>query len=354
MSIAGITHVGEFHYVHHTTSGAQYVDPNELAHRVIAAAGHIGIRITLLRVAYERGGHGVPPSVAQARFVDPSVADYLERVEALRRRYVDSEMVKVGVAPHSVRAVSRPWLEAIAQYALDANVVAHVHACEQRRELEECRAEHGVGPIQLLEDTGLLRPEHTLVHATHLTEHDLDLLEQRRPSICACPTTERNLGDGFLPTMPLIERAIPICLGTDSQAEINLWTEARLIEYHERLRREQRNVLASSLRHALSDDADRAETAQVLWPMLGENGGRALGHSTGALLSGAPADFSVIDLANVALAGVQAEDMRSALVFSSQAGVVRDVYVAGRPIVENGRHPRQSEIVSDFVGLVSD
>jgi formimidoylglutamate deiminase len=353
MAMTGITEVGEFHYIHHQADGTSYTDPNELSHRVIAAARAVGLRITLLKVAYHRGGFGRPASPDQRRFIEADVDTYLTRADALRRHYADDDLINVGLAPHSIRAVPGHWLNQVAQYSEESGCVVHIHACEQRRELEESVAEYGLGPVPVFAERGLLNPRTTLVHGTHLTEDDLSLLERHRPTICACPTTERNLGDGFLPATALSQRRVPISLGSDSQAQIDLWADARLVEYHERLLKERRNVLATTRGVWFDDAAHRLETADVLWPMLNANGARSLGTQTGALSVGRPADFISIDLEDLSIAGATAQTLKSDLVFSLQSRAVRDVFVEGESIIREGIHPLHGQIIGDFRRVVS-
>ncbi len=197
MRAAGYTAVGEFHYL-----GAAE------AFAAAEAAADAGIAIVLLHVAYERGG--------LERMRQPSVAAYLAEVESLR-----AAGIAVGVAPHSVRACSRAWLEEIGRYAASERLPLHVHADEQPREIEECLAEHGCRPIELLADTGCLTARTTVVHATHANDDELDLLAATGARICACPTTEADLGDGFLRVSEVRERAIPLCIGSDSNMRID-------------------------------------------------------------------------------------------------------------------------------------
>ena len=237
MVAAGYVAVGEFHYPHHRPDGTPYDPPNAMADAVAAAAAEAGIELVLLMTAYQRGGAGRPPSEGQRRFCDPSVGAYLSRVEELAGR------CPVGLAPHSVRAVSRPWLEEIARFA-DANgLVVHIHANEQRRELEECAAEYGLAPIELLADVGLLGPRTTLVHVTHVSDRELDLVAEAGATVCACPTTEANLGDGYLPALRMFERGIPLCIGSDSNTVIDPVLELREMEAIARRSSERRNVL---------------------------------------------------------------------------------------------------------------
>src|SRR5699024_3846355 len=158
----------------------------------------------------------------QRRFVEPDVDIYLQRASALREHWADDAAVSVGLAPHSIRAVPAAWLKAMREYAQVEDLALHIHACEQRRETEESIAEYGAPPIAALAGLGLLDERLTLVHGTHLDAREFDLLAQARPTICACPTTERNLGDGFLPARELVRRDVPICLGSDSHTNIDL------------------------------------------------------------------------------------------------------------------------------------
>ncbi|MFW5965995.1 MAG: formimidoylglutamate deiminase [Persicimonas sp.] len=354
MAAAGITTVGEFHYVHHRPDGRPYDDPNELAHRVIRAARDVGVRISLLRVAYHRGGHDRPAEEKQRRFVEPDVETYLERVEALRERWAKKAGVTVGLAPHSIRAVPSGWLEAIGAYADEHGLPLHIHACEQRREIEESRAEYGASPIAVFEELGLLDDHLTIVHGTHVTEDELELLGRRKPTICACPTTERNLGDGFLPALELAERGVPVCLGSDSHTNIDLFEEMRLVEYHERLRRERRNVLAEDLdQPLLGPDARRWSTARALWPMGSLHGARALQLPVGCLEPGCAADFVALDLDHLTMVGAEADSLLAYITLSMTPDAVRDVYVAGEPIIEERHHERRDEIATEMRSVVS-
>jgi formimidoylglutamate deiminase len=219
---AGYTAVGEFHYL-----------GLEEAFAAAEAAEEAGIRIVVLLAAYERGG--LP------RFRQESVAEYLGQVEELRERGIS-----VGVAPHSVRACSSEWLEEIGRYATAEGLPLHVHADEQPREIEECLSEHGLRPIELLDRTDCLSERTTVVHATHANGDELDLLARAGARICACPTTEANLGDGFLPVERVCKRSIGICLGSDSNVRIDPLEELRELEGIARRQSGRRNVLSTS------------------------------------------------------------------------------------------------------------
>jgi formimidoylglutamate deiminase len=218
---AGYTAVGEFHYLGF-----------EEALAAVDAAGDAGIRIVLLLSAYARGG--LP------RFRQESVTEYLREVESLRGRGID-----VGVAPHSVRACPADWLEEIGRYAVAEGLPLHVHADEQPREIEECLAEHGLRPIELLDRTGCLTDGTTIVHATHADGAELDLVSRAGARICACPTTEANLGDGFLPVERVCTRNIGICIGSDSNVRIDPLEELRELEGIARRQAGRRNVIAA-------------------------------------------------------------------------------------------------------------
>lgn len=364
MARAGITAVGEFHYLHHAPDGRPYADANALAHRVIAAARRVGVRIHLLRVLYHRAGPGRIAEPEQRRFIDADVQVALGRVSDLATGWAHDPGVRVGVAPHSVRAVPGAWLRATAEFAAATDRAVHLHACEQRRELAESRAEYGAEPVAVLAEHGLLTPRTTLVHATHLDATALELLATHRPTVCACPTTERNLGDGFLPAAALLARGVPIALGSDSQARIDPWEELRLVEGHARLQAEKRNVLAA---FAPIDGRARRATAAALWPMATEHGRRALAGpgegpsvpdgpaeaSTRPLAPGSVADFVSLDLHDPALLGTTADSLVTALCFSMGPQAVRGVWVGGRPIVVDGRHPEGPAIARDFLRVMA-
>jgi formimidoylglutamate deiminase len=219
MLSAGYTSVTEFHYVHHRPEGTPYEDPNALAKAVALAAEDTGIRLLLLPVAYARDG--LP------RFRDLSVRAFLQRVDDLREWSEGRPLVEIGVGAHSVRAVPRGWLEEIGRYAHREDLRPHIHAGEQPREIEECMAEHGMRPIELLARTGFLGTGTTIVHATHAGERELDLLSEHDASVCACPTTEGNLGDGFLPAQEILERNLRLSVGSDSHVRIDPFEELR-------------------------------------------------------------------------------------------------------------------------------
>ena len=306
MLSAGYTSVTEFHYVHHRPDGTAYEDPNASGKAVALAAEEAGIRLLLLPVAYARGG--LP------RFLDPSVQLFLRRVDELREWAERRPLVEVGVAAHSVRAVPREWLEEIGDYARREGLPLHIHADEQEREIEGCLSEHGVRPIELLAHAGFLGPNTTLVHATHADARELDLLSEHGASVCACPTTEGNLGDGFLPAEEIVDRGIRLSVGSDSHARIDPFEELREIETNARRLSGRRNVLLA--------ESETSPTPYLLRAGWGEAG----------LKTGDPADLIEIDLSHPTLADVEAEDLPSALVFGSGSGVVAGAWVDGQNV----------------------
>ncbi|CAA9461513.1 MAG: Formiminoglutamic iminohydrolase [uncultured Rubrobacteraceae bacterium] len=306
MLSAGYTSVTEFHYVHHRPDGTPYQDPNALAKSVALAAEDAGIRLLLLPVAYARGG--LP------RFRDPSVLAFLQRVDDLRKWSEWRPLVEVGVAAHSVRAVPQGWLEEIGDYARREGLSLHIHADEQGREIEECLSEHGVRPVELLAQTRSLGPHTTVVHATHADGQELDLLAEHGTSVCACPTTEGNLGDGFLPAAEILGRGIRLSVGSDSHVRIDPFEELREIETNARRLSGRRNVLVA--------EDETSPTPYLLRAGWGRVG----------IEPGDPADLVEIDLSHPALADVAAENLPSVLVFGSGSGVVVGTSVDGRNV----------------------
>ncbi len=273
MLAAGYTAVGEFHYL-----GLPE------AHAAVEAAAEAGIEIVLLLSAYARGG--------LERSRQESVADYLSQLEELR-----AAGVRVGLAPHSVRACPRDWLEELGAYAARESLPLHVHADEQPHEIEECLAEHGVRPIELLAETGCLGAHTTVVHATHADAHELDLLAEAGARVCVCPTTEANLGDGFAPVEELCERGIGVCIGSDSNVRIDPLEELRELEGVARRRTGRRGVVSVSSLLSFGSDEGAAALGLSSWPDV------------------------EVDLEHESLAGIETGDVHGALVFGCGADV---------------------------------
>lgn len=335
---AGITAVGEFHYLHHQPNGTPYDQVSELSQRVICAAERVGIRITHLPVAYARGGFKRSTTTQQRRFINESPEQFLSIVEELKQLYDSHPTINIGLAPHSVRAVDIAWLNACGQAAKDWNMPIHIHACEQPRELIECNAEHGCTPIELLAAHHILHERATVVHATHLSKSDVDLISETKSIVCACPTTEANLGDGFVPSRELLTQGVRIALGTDSHAQIDLFQEARLVDMQARLLTQARNPLAQFT----PTNSTQLKTSDVLWPMMTTNGYASLGLHGGTLAPGSLADFIVLDRHHASCFGTRKSDLLSSLILAGQPDMVKAVYVNGEPVIHDGRARTES------------
>ena len=345
MALAGITAVGEFHYLHHAPDGTRYSDPNLLEREVIRAARDVGIRIALLRVAYARSGYQIELNPRQARFIESSPEVYLESLEQLLAApELKDREAWVGVAPHSVRAVPLDYLKTVVEFAKSRGLVVHMHVAEQAAEVSACIEEYGRSPVALLETEGLLSEKFTAVHAIHVTHKAVDALARGRANVCACPTTERNLGDGVVPVDAYFKAGLGVSLGTDSQIQIDLLEDARELEYHLRLQQSARNVLATDD----TDDTDESALARKLFDCATTNGATSIGFDGGTLEPGAPSDFFTVDLDDPSIAGCTVDNLLANIVFSLSRTAVKDVVVGGKRIVADGRHAQQDGIVSAF------
>jgi formimidoylglutamate deiminase len=273
MRAAGYTAVGEFHYLGF-----------EQALTAAEAADAAGVAFVLLYVAYARGG--------LERFRQSSPAEYLNQVERFRERGI-----RVGLAPHSVRACPPDWLKPIGRYSQEHELPLHIHADEQLREIDECLEEHGIRPVELLARSGCLGPRTTVVHATHADDRELDLIAGAGARICACPTTEANLGDGFLPVERVCDRSIGLCIGSDSNARIDPLEELRELEGIARRRTLRRNVISPETLLCFGSDEGAASLGLETWP------------------------DAEVDLDHPSLAGIDESDAFAALVFGCSADV---------------------------------
>ncbi|GAC1399520.1 MAG: formimidoylglutamate deiminase [Ktedonobacteraceae bacterium] len=316
MLSAGYTTVGEFHYVHHQSNGQPYDNPNAMSEAVLAAGRDAGIRVVLLMTAYAQSGFHQPPEEGQRRFCDRIVDAYLQRVDDLRVKGV-----AIGVAPHSVRAVPEQWFRAIADYSRMHNLPLHVHADEQMAEIEQCQAAYKCTPIELLERFGALGPQTTIIHATHANETELALLANYKCTVCVCPTTEGDLGDGIAPYDELMKKDILLAIGSDSNTRLDPIEELRWAEYTARLRYQRRRVLV----------CEKLASPGPLLLDIGTHGGAvALRQETGKLAPGLFADFVTIDLNHPSLYGWTEDDLLDVLFFGVSIDVVQQVWVQGR------------------------
>jgi formimidoylglutamate deiminase len=340
MLLAGYTGVLEFHYLHHGPLGRPYDEPNAMGQAVLEAAAEVGIRICLLETAYARAGAGFAADPAQHRFMDPSVEAFLKRAEGLRARLGNGEwpLASFGLALHSVRAVPRDWLNDLGAWADHGQFPVHMHVAEQPAEVEACLSETGRRPVQLLDQLGLLSPKFTAVHGIHLQEDEIRLLARSGAAVCACPSTEGNLGDGFVPAARLFAAGVPVCLGTDSHASIDPFVEMRELDYRERLRSGTRQGAAGAA--FLLDAASAVGAERGGWEGV-----------VGEMRAGWAADLVVLDGEAPGLCGASAGSLAAHLVVSGSPGLVRDVYVGGKRVVTEGRHEKQEEILRDFAKL---
>lgn len=325
MALAGISCVGEFHYLHHRPGGAPYGDPNAMGEALIAAASDAGIRITLLDTCYLTGGIGRPLAGPQLRFGDGTAGNWARRVDGLHEQTGRSgrSHARVGAAIHSVRAVPREQLRAVASWAREHRAPLHVHLSEQPAENRDCLDAYGMTPARLLAEAGALGALTTAVHATHLTEEDIGLLGTTVTGVCMCPTTERDLADGIGPARDLADAGSPICLGSDQHAVVDLFEEARAVELHERLRTRARgHWTAGELLAAATSGGHHG----LGWP------------EAGRLEPGAYADLVTVALDSVRTAGAAPDHAAEAAVFAATAADVRHVVVSGRQVVRDGRH----------------
>lgn len=343
MLMNGITAVGEFHYLHHASGGGFYENPNLLGETVIRAAVETGIRIDLQRTAYVRAGWRAQPNPGQARFLTPRIEDFIAHTEALRasvKRCEPNGMAWVSIAPHSVRATPIDYLRELNAWARAEGMKIHMHVSEQPAEIEACEAEHGARPIELLHRNGILSDAFTGVHAIHVTDEEIGFLAEAGARICSCPTTERNLGDGIAPADDWSARGVETCYGTDSNIQIDMLEDARELEYHLRLRRVERVVLAN--------EVGRENLAGMLFANATRVGAESIGAPGGTLEPGRAADFFAVDLNDVSIAGAGEESLLSNVVFSGERGAIRDVWVAGKQVIVDGRHASCEEIARGF------
>jgi len=338
MALAGITSVGEFHYVHHDVGGTHYVEPNAMGHAVIDGATDAGIRLTLLDTCYlSSGPDGSPLAGPQQRFGDGTGDRWAQRVEALRQQVATHPSVVVGAALHSVRAVPVEHIPAVVQWAATHSVPLHVHSSEQTREVEQCLAVHGRTPTAVLRDAGALGPRTTAVHATHLTTEDIADIDRTSTGVCFCPTTERDLGDGIGPAPALLAVRGLFSLGSDSHAVIDLFEEARAVELNERLASRVRGVIAADrLLRAATYDGHRA----IGWAEAGE------------LIVGARADFVAVQMDSIRTAGGGATVEN--VVFAAAAPDVTDVVVDGHTVVVDRNHVTVPDLEAELASAISD
>ncbi len=338
---AGYTAVGEFHYLHRDPAGRAYADGTEMSERIVAAAGRAGIGLTLLPVLYLAGGFdGAPPSAAQRRFVT-GVEELLRLVEQLRVRHAANADFRVGIAPHSLRAVPPAALAACLDglAALDGDAPIHIHVAEQEAEVEACRRARHARPVEWLLAHAPVDRRWCLVHATHMTAEETRALAQSSAVAGLCPSTEANLGDGLFPLAGYLEAGGRFGIGSDSQVSVSPVEELRWLEYGQRLTERRRAVAAGGA--AMS-------TGAILYGAALAGGAQALGRPLGALAPGKRADIVVLDAAHPALAGRDGDAVLDSYLFAGNLSPLRDVMVGGRWVIRDGHHADEEAIAQAY------
>ena len=322
MAASGTTHVGEFHYVHHQPDGSPYANPIETSKAVIAAANDVGLKLTLLRTIYMRGDFDAEPLPQQRRFIDSTLDDVYQGLESLFE--LESENVSIGLAPHSVRAVTPSQLQALKQRYPDRPF--HIHTSEQPRENEGCQQHYGMTPVALLEESQCLDSRTVLVHATHVSNDDLARIARHRSQVCFCPSTEADLGDGIGPAREYIQAGIPLSLGTDGQTFSSLLEEARRLEMHDRLRLQMRNTLPQQESVSAGSLCLKAATT---------GGHNALGKRGDCLEIGQSLDLFTINRSDPYIAGVADKDLLNAIVFSLPSSRIQSTFINGQKVFDS-------------------
>ena len=338
---AGYTSVGEFHYLHHQADGTPYADPCELAYRVIDAANRTGIAMTLLPVLYCHGGFGgEPPRRQQQRFV-LSQDGFVDMFEKLFRRSASEQSLQIGIAPHSLRAVTKDELQVVLS-AVDSianDCPVHIHIAEQAAEVAQCMNWSGARPVEWLYDNLPVDERWCLIHATHVTGNEVRKILRSGAVVGLCPSTEANLGDGLFPFASWFRSGGRFGIGSDSNVSISPREELRWLEYGQRLRRKRRNIAASP---------NRNHTGSNLWHSSLEGGAQALAQPVHGLEVGQRADLVLLDCEHPILTGRREETLLDSFLFSGNENIIRDVFVGGDHVVENGRHVREEEINGDW------
>lgn len=336
---AGFGRVGEFHYLHHDQDGSAYADLAEMAARIAGAAGETGIALTLLPVFYAHGGFGgAAPGDGQRRFIN-DLERYARLLEASHKAVAGLGQAVVGVAPHSLRAVTPDELAAVAAMT-DGPV--HLHIAEQVKEVEDCIAWSSARPVQWLLDHAPVDGRWCLIHATHMTADETRRMAESGAVAGVCPVTEANLGDGIFNGPDFVQHGGSLGIGSDSNVLIGLSDELRQLEYSQRLAHRARNVMAEA----------GGSTGRALFDAALRGGGQALGAPSFGIALGAPADLVALDGGHPALAGMTDDTILDGWLFAASRPAVDSVWIGGRKLVEGGRHRRRDAIRARFDAAV--
>ena len=337
---AGFTASGEFHYLHNDPAGARYSDPAEIGGRIVAAAHASGIGLTLLPCFYAHGGcGGRPAKPGQARFLS-DMDGYWRLLEASKRHVSALPGARLGIAPHSLRAVDSVELKTLVERWREGPI--HIHAAEQTAEVDECVAWSGSRPVQWLLDHTAVDERWCLIHCTHMTGEENSALARTGAVVGLCPITEANLGDGIFGASAFLDAGGQFAIGSDSNVRVTLGEELRTLEYGQRLRERKRNRLAptgNSIGRHLFEKACRG-------------GAHALGLASGVIAPGRSADFVVLDDTHPALIGRKGDAVLDSWIFAAGDGIVRDVVACGRHVVSAGRHVRRDALLRGFTATM--
>ena len=337
----GYTSVGEFHYLHNDVNGARYADRAEMSNRIVAAAEDAGIALTLMPVLYAHGGLGNRPlSPAQRRF-GGDARFVAELAAELREFHLPHPSLRIGVAPHSVRAVDALLITELVEAAarLDPTMPIHMHVSEQVGEVADCVATHGTTPLDWIADLVDVDARWCFIHATHLTQLEMRKLAVTGASIGLCPVTEANLGDGIFEFERWFGERAPWCIGGDSHVSVSPFEELRSLEYSQRLRHRVRNIAATE---------QFPDVPANLWRAAAEGGARAIAQDAGSLAPGRRADLVVLDGAHADFESLSGASILGVAMFGGNSNRVRDVFMGGTPVVTQGRHTRGEEAAAGF------
>jgi formimidoylglutamate deiminase len=338
---AGYTSVAEFHYLHHDPAGKPYANPVEMAERICAAADTAGIRLTLLPVFYAHGNFGgLAPTPGQRRFITETER-FSRMLDLLGPSLRENPMQRLGVAPHSLRAVAPEELQHLLKHRdrLDAAMPVHIHAAEQQKEVDDCITWLGTRPVQWLLDNAELSERWCVIHATHMDEVETVRLAGSKAVAGLCPTTEGDLGDGLFNANPFLGRDGRFGIGGDSHVSVDPFLELRLFEYGQRIRYEQRNVFGLARAESFGGRLYRAACS---------GGAQALGQRIGAIAAGCRADWIVLDESDFAIAQQRGDALLDSAIFGPAKAPVSDVMVGGEWRVRHRVHPRAEQSATRY------
>jgi len=335
---AGYSCVGEFQYLHHDPGGSPYANRAEMSLQCMLAAQQVGLGFTALPVLYRYGGFGsADPIDGQKRFLNDAEG-FIDIVSRLQQASATDANTSVGIAPHSLRAISAELLREVIG-GLDNLAAIHIHIAEQTREVDDCLAWSQMRPVEWLFDQFDVDPAWCLIHATHMNTAEITAMAQSGCVAGLCPTTEANLGDGFFKAVDYLAKDGCWAIGSDSHISIDPVEELRWLEYGQRLLTGKRNVLVSS---------SSTSTGRNLLDGALKGGARACGRNTGRVTAGARADFIVLDDQHLRLYGRRQDDLLDSWIFSGNENLVRDVYIGGNKIIDHGRHADEEIIQRNY------